>query len=108
VTGTLEVVEVWAQIAATILTIFRILASRKGTARLCDMFADVVVQFDDGETISQKGVTQIGFNEVQKTVTLVTGKVTIQANLKHITSMSMSNISGVRAVANPREGCSNG
>ena len=92
----------WAQILSTIFMLFRLLASHRGAARLCDMFADVTIQFDDGEMIVQKGVTQVGFDEVQKTVMLVTAKVTTQANLKRVASISMSNISGVMAEA-PRE-----
>lgn len=50
----------WAQIASTIFMIFRLLISRRGAARLCDMFADVVVEFDDGESVKQDGVMQVG------------------------------------------------
>lgn len=89
----------WAQVASTIFMLFRLLASRRGAARLCDMFADVTLQFDDGETVVQNGVTQVGFDEVKKTVTLVTAKATTEASLKRVASISMSNISGVRAEA---------
>ena len=103
----MEVVAVWAQVASTIFMLFRLLASRRGAARLCDMFADITLQFDDGETVVQKGVTQVGFDEVQKTVTLVTAKATTQANLRRVVSVAMSNISGVKAEA-PKEARTDG
>lgn len=87
----------WSQLVSILLVVLRWLVSRKGSASLCDMFADVTVEFDDGESIKHGQVSRVGFDELRKRITLETSKMTIQVDLRRVRSLTMCDICGVRS-----------